>query len=148
MLFILAVARRRRTSGSRGGVTDTARRVRRLPSLEGSGTWDDRASIPRSFGSGRCGWFTRWPRDYALQWAAIYEVAGTLGVGAPETVRTWVRRAEVDAGKRPGASTEEAEELRRLKRENAELRRAQDGGFNGTAVPIGDSLTWIDVCQR
>lgn len=64
--------------------------------------------------------------QYGSQWAAITAVAGKLGVGAPETVRTWVRRAEVDAGKRPGVTTEEAEELKRLKRENAELRRANE----------------------
>ncbi len=64
--------------------------------------------------------------DYGSQWAAICAVAGKLGVGAPETVRTWVRRAEVDAGRRPGVTTEEAEELKRLKRENAELRRANE----------------------
>lgn len=64
--------------------------------------------------------------QYGSQWAAICAVAGKLGVGAPETVRTWVRRAEVEAGKRPGVSTEEAEELKRLKREVAELRRANE----------------------
>lgn len=64
--------------------------------------------------------------QYGSQWAAITAVAGKLGIGAPETVRTWVRRAEVDAGKRPGVTTEEAEELKRLKRENAELRRANE----------------------
>lgn len=64
--------------------------------------------------------------QYGSQWAAICAVAGKLGVGAPETVRTWVRRAEVDAGNRPGVTTAEAEELKRLKRENAELRRANE----------------------
>jgi transposase-like protein len=44
--------------------------------------------------------------DYPSQWAAICEVAGKLGVGAPETVRSWVRRAEVDARSRPGMTTE------------------------------------------
>ena len=48
------------------------------------------------------------------------------GVGAAETVRTWVRRAEINAGKRPGVTSEEAEELKHLKRENAELRRANE----------------------
>ena len=62
--------------------------------------------------------------QYGSQWAAICAVAGKLGVGAPETVRTWVRRAEVEAGRRPGVTTQEAEEVKRLKRENAELRRA------------------------
>ena len=64
--------------------------------------------------------------QYGSQWAAICAVAGKLGVGAPETVRTWVRRAEVDAGNRPGVTTAEAEEMKRLKRENAELRRANE----------------------
>lgn len=41
---------------------DTSRRVRRLPSLGGSGSWDHRAIIQRTFGNGRCGWSTRWPR--------------------------------------------------------------------------------------
>lgn len=41
--------------------------------------------------------------QYGSQWAAITAVAGKLGVGAPETVRTWVRRAEIDAGRRPPA---------------------------------------------
>lgn len=64
--------------------------------------------------------------QHGSQWAAITAVADKLGVGAPETVRTWVRRAETDAGKRPGVTSAEAEELKRLKRENAELRRANE----------------------
>ena len=62
--------------------------------------------------------------DHESEWAAMTHVAQLLGVGTPETVRKWCRRAEVDAGKRPGVSTEEAAELKRLKRENAELKRA------------------------
>jgi transposase len=64
--------------------------------------------------------------QYGSQWAAITAVAEKLGVGAPETVRTWVRRAEIDTGKRPGVTTAEAEEVKRLKREVAELRRANE----------------------
>jgi transposase len=58
------------------------------------------------------------------EWAAITEVAGLLGTGTAETVRRWVRRAQIDAGARPGTTTEESAELKRLRRENAELRRA------------------------
>ena len=62
--------------------------------------------------------------DHESDWAAITQVAKLLGVGTPETVRKWCRQAEVDTGRRPGVSTDEAAELKRLKRENAELRRA------------------------
>lgn len=64
--------------------------------------------------------------EYPSQWAAITEVASKLGIGTPETVRTWIRRAEVDGGSRPGVTTEQAAEVARLKRENAELRRANE----------------------
>jgi transposase len=62
--------------------------------------------------------------DHESDWAAITQVAKLLGVGTPETVRKWCRQAEIDAGRRPGVTSEETAELKRLKRENAELRRA------------------------
>ena len=43
-----------------------------------------------------------------------------------ETLRKWLRRSEIDAGTRPGVTTEEQVEIRRLKKENAELRRANE----------------------
>jgi transposase len=64
--------------------------------------------------------------DYPSQWAAIGAVASKLGIGSAETLRKWVRRAEVDAGERPGVSSEERAEIKRLKREVAELRRANE----------------------
>ena len=62
--------------------------------------------------------------EYESEWAAMGRVAELLGVGTPETVRKWVRQAEVDAGSRSGVSSEESAEVRRLRRENAELKRA------------------------
>jgi transposase len=64
-------------------------------------------------------------RDHETEWAAMTSVAAKLGVSA-ETVRKWVRRAEVDAGQRPGVTSEEVAEIKRLRRENAELRRANE----------------------
>jgi transposase len=58
------------------------------------------------------------------EWSAMRRIAELLGVGSGETVRKWVRQAQVDAGARAGVTTEEAAEIKRLKRENAELRRA------------------------
>ena len=55
----------------------------------------------------------------------IAHVAADLGIHK-ETLRKWVRRAEVDAGQRPGTTSAEHAEVRRLKRENAELRRANE----------------------
>lgn len=64
--------------------------------------------------------------DYGSQWAAINAVVQKLGVGTAETVRKWVRQAETDAGQRAGTTTDESVELKRLRRENAELRRANE----------------------
>ena len=64
-------------------------------------------------------------REHPSEWAAITSIAGKLGA-TPETVRHWVRRAEVDDGRRPGVTTEERERIRQLERENRELRRANE----------------------
>ncbi len=69
--------------------------------------------------------------NYDSQWAAINAVAQKLGVGTAETVRKWVRQAEIDTGRRPGTTSEESAELRRLRRENAELRRANETSHAG-----------------
>lgn len=57
------------------------------------------------------------------EFEAIKSVASKLGI-SEESVRRWRRRAQVDAGERPGSTSQEHAEIRRLKRENAELRRA------------------------
>jgi transposase len=60
---------------------------------------------------------------YESEWEAMKSIAAKLGIGSTETLRKWVRRTEIDAGARPGTTSEEAAEIRRLRRENAELRR-------------------------
>jgi transposase len=55
----------------------------------------------------------------------IAHVARDLGL-PPETLRKRVRQAEIDTGRREGLTNEEREEIKRLKRENFELRRANE----------------------
>lgn len=55
----------------------------------------------------------------------IAHVAAELGIPS-ETLRKHVRRVEVDEGRREGLSSAEREEIKALKRENAELRRANE----------------------
>ena len=62
--------------------------------------------------------------DHATDWEAMAKVAQLPGVSTAETIRKWVRQAQVDQGARPGVTSEESAEVKRLKREVAELRRA------------------------
>lgn len=61
--------------------------------------------------------------EYPSQWAAITSIATKVGC-TPETLRTWIRRTEVDSGQRPGLTTDERQHLKDLERENRELKRA------------------------
>ena len=62
-------------------------------------------------------------RDPASAVGAIRRIADQLGIH-PEALRGWVKKAEVDAGDRPGTTSSDAERLAALERENRELRRA------------------------
>jgi transposase len=64
--------------------------------------------------------------DYPTEFEAIRSIAAKLGIGSPETLRKWVRRAEIDGGQRPGKTSEDIAEIRELKKEVAELRRANE----------------------
>ncbi len=55
----------------------------------------------------------------------VQRVARQLGYGV-ESVRSWVRQAEIDVGDKPGVTTADAEELKALRQENRELRRANE----------------------
>ena len=58
--------------------------------------------------------------EYESEYACIRVVAGRIGVG-PETLRKWVRQAEIDGGDRDGVSTRESQQLRELRKKNREL---------------------------
>ncbi|TDD66082.1 transposase [Actinomadura rubrisoli] len=64
--------------------------------------------------------------DYDTETAALRAVAVKLGINPPETLRNWGRQADVDAGKRAGTTPQDAAEIKRLRREVAELRRANE----------------------
>jgi len=63
--------------------------------------------------------------EHPSQWATMRSVAEKLGCTV-EALRRWVRQAERDAGTRAGLTTDERTELKRLQRENFELRRANE----------------------
>ena len=63
--------------------------------------------------------------EYPSQWKAICSIAEKLDINR-ETLRVWVRRAEVDQGRREGVTTDERERIKQLERENKELRRANE----------------------
>jgi transposase len=58
--------------------------------------------------------------DYETEWAAMKAISARLGMSA-ETLRRWVRQAEVDAGEAPGVTTDAAREIRELRRKCREL---------------------------
>jgi len=64
--------------------------------------------------------------QYETEYAAIRSIAAKLGIATPESLRKWVRQGEVDGGQRPGVSSEESAEIRKLRAEVKELRRANE----------------------
>jgi transposase-like protein len=63
--------------------------------------------------------------EYSSQWQAVVSIAGKIGC-ASESLRKWVRRAEVDSGRREGITSVERTRIKELERENRELRRANE----------------------
>ena len=63
--------------------------------------------------------------DYPSLWSAVESIAPKIGC-VPQTLLEWVKRADVDAGVRPGVSTADAQRVKELEREVKELRRANE----------------------
>ena len=63
--------------------------------------------------------------EHPSRWAAISSIAAKIGCSA-HTLHEWVKKAEVDTGKRAGLSSDMAEKMKALERENRELRQANE----------------------
>ena len=63
--------------------------------------------------------------DHKSRWAAVVSIAEKIGCAA-QTLHEWVKKADVEAGKRAEVSTETTEKLKALERENRELRQANE----------------------
>lgn len=57
--------------------------------------------------------------------AAVHRIGPRVGV-VPDTLRSWCKQADIDAGRTPGLKTSEAEELKKLRQEVKELKRANE----------------------
>lgn len=64
-------------------------------------------------------------RQHASRWQAVMSIAAKIGCTA-QTLNEWVKKAEVDSGRRAGIPTEMAEKMKALERENRELRQANE----------------------
>ncbi len=64
-------------------------------------------------------------REYESQWSAIVSISSKIGC-SPETLRRWVRRAEVDRGEWGGFTSEDRARIKDLEREVRELRRVNE----------------------
>ena len=65
------------------------------------------------------------PGQHESRWSAILSISSKIGC-APQTLNEWVKKAEVDRGDRTGITTEMAEKLKALERENRELKQANE----------------------
>jgi transposase-like protein len=63
--------------------------------------------------------------QHASRWQAVMSIAAKIGCTA-QTLNEWVKKAEVDSGRRAGVPTEMAEKMKALERENRELRQANE----------------------
>ena len=63
--------------------------------------------------------------EHASRWAAVVSISAKMGC-TPQTLHEWVKKAEVDCGKRSGVPSDVSDRLKALERENRELRQANE----------------------
>ncbi len=71
--------------------------------------------------------------QHGFRWQAVLSISAKIGC-APQTLNDWVNKAKVNNGKRPGVSSEMAEPMKALERENRELRQANENQRKGEPV--------------
>lgn len=64
-------------------------------------------------------------REHSSRWQAVMSIAAKIGC-TPQTLNDWVKKADVDSGRRPGIPAEMTEKMKALERENRELRQANE----------------------
>nr|WP_107045230.1 IS3 family transposase [Sphingomonas sp. STIS6.2] len=90
-------------------------------------------------------------RDHPSRWATVVSIAEKIGC-VPQTLHEWVKKAEVDSGKRGGVPTEVADKVKALEREVRELRQANEilrkasayFGAGGARPPVPEMIAFID----
>ncbi|MES9849047.1 MAG: IS3 family transposase [Candidatus Thiodiazotropha sp.] len=90
--------------------------------------------------------------QHASQWAALNSIAGKVGCTA-ETLRKWVKQADIDQGMRAGLSSSDRQRLKELERENRELKQANEilrkasafFGPGGARPPTEEMIAFIDA---
>ena len=63
--------------------------------------------------------------EHSSWWSAIQSIAQKIGC-TPETLRAWTKQLDIDSGKEAGITTDHAQRMKALERENRELRRANE----------------------
>jgi transposase len=63
--------------------------------------------------------------DHPSQWAAIVSIAAKIGCTA-QTLNEWMKKADIDSGRKPGLTTDMSARMKALERENRELRQANE----------------------
>ena len=94
--------------------------------------------------------------QYQSEYEAIRSIAAKLGISTAETLRKWVRQAEIDSGRRPGVTSEESAELRKLRAEvrvavdatEAIVRAAAEADARVTAAMAGKQLRKVVFVPR
>ena len=64
-------------------------------------------------------------KDYESRWAALVSISGKIGC-TPETLRSWVKRTDIDTGRRDGVTSDDEDRRKALEREHRELKRANE----------------------